>query len=328
MDVFLIVVISVSAVILLSLIILFVTAGVALHIGTATRFDRRPHVKYFDAEDFGVFGEKVEFKDSKGFTLRGHVFGEGDDVIILLHGMGPGCAAYSRETASFVSWGYRVLCVDYRGCDLSDGKNPGSFQAGIECARLSADYVRKNLSPGRIFLWGHSWGAYSALCASELVRADGVVAVSAPESVAKIYTSFAVRYVGAWAACLVPFIHVMNFLRFGKGANVSASKCAVSCGVPVLLLQGYKDSVVPYKASAFRFARGENVTKILCPGKNHSPYNTTEAENVISEVNGILMRGGKLRAEDAEKLDGMDYLKSVEEDEDVMSAILSFYQSI
>ncbi|MCD8200696.1 MAG: alpha/beta hydrolase [Clostridia bacterium] len=328
MEYYWIILIAVAAVIVLMLILLSVTAGVALHIGTGTRFDRRPHVTYVEPENLNLVKTPVEIKDAKGLALRGGMYGDGADTIVLLHGMGPGCAAYATEIAAFVSEGYMVLAVDYRGCGESEGERPGSFQAGIECARLCVDYVRKKYPEGMVFLWGHSWGAYSALCVTKYVKVDGVVAVSAPETVARIYTSFSIRYLGKWAEMLTPFLYVMNFLRFGPGGNISASKSIRASGTPALILQGRDDDIVPYESSAYRFAGGDNVEKTSFEGKKHCPYDTVEAEKVTSEMNRVLMKTKKQTPDDIRKLEGLDYRKSVEEDGSVMKRIFDFYDAL
>lgn len=286
------------------------------------RCDKNPNIKYFTAGDFDLSAESIEVKDDK-VALRGAVYrdlkaaGNGNSIIFV-HGMGPGHAAYTTEIAYFCRLGYRVIALDSRGCNLSDGKGIKGIYQGVKTARCAIGYVRERAFGGKIYLVGHSWGAYSALCASaECGNVDKVVAISAPLSPLKIITEELKRALGVFAYILVPFWGLVNLLTFGARGNANAAKCAQKNGVPTLLVQGGKDRAVKLENSAYSRANGENITKLFAEEKAHNPYNTVNAEKKLAELSELLKNGCK-------DFSSFDFSAATEEDEEVMRTISDF----
>ena len=114
----------VCAAVALIVLLLFAIAVLSEKFAFGTRSDKNPLLKYFTAEDFGLSVQPVAL--SKG--LNGLIYSkkdapQKDKLIIFCHGMGPGHIAYTTEIAYFCNFGYPVLAVDSRGCNLSEGKN-------------------------------------------------------------------------------------------------------------------------------------------------------------------------------------------------------------
>lgn len=315
----------------LILIVSAALSGIAYYIQKKTfgsRHDKNPVLKYFTAEDFGLNAKQVDISCVKNEYIRGVIYKkEGvtpkKDLIIFCHGMGPGHIAYTTEIAYFCNLGYTVFAPDYYGCNLSDGKSIKNIDNGLDTVTAAIYYARENLIPsGRIFLVGHSWGGHSALCAAERTgEVNGVVSISAPDRSEKVmYNTLRRRMPRIFADMLYPFL----CLVCGGGSSAEAAEW---CGIPVLLIHGEKDSMVPIEYSAFGIANGEHISKYLAKDKRHNPYNTVEAENKLRE---LLSNLSGLKHHNIAKafFEDFDFVATTEEDPEVMGEIARFLSRI
>lgn len=312
MQPYLIAVIAVCAV----LVLLFLFALLCDYMAFGKRADKNPYLKYFTAEDFGLSAESVTLsRGLKGYFYRGDK--NNNKLVIFCHGMGPGHIAYSTEIAYFCNIGYTVLAVDNKGCNLSEGGSITGMYSGVKTAVKAIDYAKK-FAFEKVFLVGHSWGGYSALCASKQRKVDGVVAISAPTTPAKTIADGASPIISKpLSAILIPFWWIINFRKFGIHGNMNSAKCAVKNRTPTFLIHGDKDGVVTPKRAAFYKAEGDNITKLLVKDRAHNPYNTVKAEKLLAE----LLRQLRLGETD---FDDFDFTSATEEDKEVMNWIEDF----
>ncbi len=328
-------VIIVAAAVAALLLILLALAAISYKIAFGARCDKNALLKYFSAEELNISAEPFSVSRKKR-TLRGFIYrkeGTKDNgkLIIFCHGMGPGQIAYTTEIAYFCGEGFTVLALDSLGCNLSDGKNIRGMYEGVITAKAAIDFARSDarLKDRKIYLVGHSWGAYSVLVAASERKVDGVVALSSPLTPVKTISYGAVPYIGKpLAAILQPFWYVIDFFRFGKHANKNAAKCAEKSGTKVLLIHSDNDTIVPDKKSAYLYAKGGNIKKYLAVGKNHNPYLSAEAQKLVSELFGKLPAVKKMSEnERTAYFSGLDYKAASEDDEEVMSEITRFMQN-
>jgi len=330
MDWYYILLICVGAVVLL----LFALALIAYNFAFGARCDKNPLLKYFTAEDFSLTASAVSVKQGKN-TLRGFLYTkEGaphkNALAVFCHGLGAGHAAYMTEINFLCEKGFTVLALDNRGCDLSDGKSIKGMYSGVQTAKAAVDFARGQecFNGYKICLIGHSWGGYSALCASTERKVDAVVALSAPVSPIKTfyYASTAVLPM-LLAAMLIPFVALADFMRFGFKSNKHAAKCADKSGIPTLLVQGDRDTVVPLKKSAYAYAKGKNVEKYVAKNKSHNPYNTPEAQEMMIELSQKLAKARKMSEEEKKYFEDFDFVAATREDGEVMGKICEFLQN-
>ena len=88
----------------------------------------------------------------------------GNPVLLIVHG-GPGLPdrplirKYSGSLAEY----YTVVCWDQRGSGLSYTKGPLSINGLLADLKILTEYLRERYNQGKIYIAGHSWGAYLGL---------------------------------------------------------------------------------------------------------------------------------------------------------------------
>lgn len=328
MEWYYIVLICVGAFVLL----FFVFAALAENVAFGKRADKNPLFKYFTAEDFGLTANVVSLPNG----LNGFIYGKAeveakDKLIIFCHGMGAGHIAYTTEIAYFCNLGYTVLAIDGRGCNLSDGKNIKGMYSGVQTAIAAIDFARSDdrLKGLDIYLVGHSWGAYSALCASAQRAVKGLVSISAPTTPSKTMECGSSGYITRPIAKMCrPFWWLIQLFKYGAKGNMNAADCAQKSGVPTLLIYGDSDKIVPPANSVYCRAEGKNITKLLVKGKAHNPYNSENAERQLALLSAKLMGVKNVTADVKEYFDNFDFAAATEEDESVMRAIVDFIEKV
>lgn len=323
MQIYIIVIIACASVLALLLLLMLVFAFLSEKIAFGKRADKNPLLKYFTAEDFSLSAEPVLLPNG----LNGFIYSKSDvqrksKLIIFCHGMGAGQCEYTTEIAFFCNNGYTVLAVDSRGCGFSEGKNLKGMYSGVQTAVAAIDFAEEK-GYDDICLVGHSWGAYSALCASAQRKVNGVVAISAPNTPSKTMQEGAVNMgvlPRSFAALMRPFWWFVNLLKYGVKGNSNAAKCAERNGTPTLLIHGDKDKIVTPPKAVFYKAEGEQITKVLAGGKGHNPYNTENAEKLLAELTA------KFKRKDIADIAQFDFKGATEEDKEIMQKILNFIE--
>ena len=290
-----------------------------------SRHDKNPLLKYYTAEDFGLNATQVDISCKKKEYIRGVIYKkEGvapkKELVIFCHGMGPGHIAYTTEIAYLCNLGYTVLAPDYHGSGLSDGKSLKKNASALNAVMAAIFYAESNLNFNKTYLVGHSWGAYSALCAaSRAGTVNAVVAMSAPDKSEKImYSTLCKRMPKFFAALLYPYLCL---ICGGDSAGKAAEQIIPK--IPILLIHGEKDPLVPLKISAFSAANGEHITKYLAKDKRHNPYNTVRAEKKLSELLKATHKYKKGEVTE-EFFKDFDFAAATEEDAEVMEQIARF----
>lgn len=309
------------AVILSVFAVLFLFAYAAHRVAFGKRCDKNPNLKYFSADDFNLTAENIQIGGLRGFIYAKDGVQSKDGVVVFVHGMGPGHVAYTTEIAYFCNLGYTVVALDSRGCGLSAGKSLKGMYDGVKTAVAAVDYACGRFPGREIYIIGHSWGGYSALCAAKQRKVEKVIAISAPQSPVKTVFYGAAQFISKpFAAILYPFWWIINFLLYGVKGNLNAVKCAAESQTPVLIIHGDSDKVVAAGNAVYCKANGDNITKFSAQGKAHNPYNTIAAEAKLAELLSSIKNG-------VTDFSDFDFYAATEEDEGVMRVMAEFLKS-
>jgi proline iminopeptidase len=109
--------------------------------------------EYREADD-------IRMVDVPGGRVAVYSYGQGDEVLLCLHG-GPGCTCdYVRDSHSFLAdHGYRVIVFDQLGSGRSDKPNDRSLW-NIPRFVEEVESVRRTLQLDKFHLLGQSWGTW------------------------------------------------------------------------------------------------------------------------------------------------------------------------
>lgn len=164
-------------------------------------------------------------------------------TVLYLHGNDKNIAGTADidRVARLHSMGYNLLTVDYRGYGKSTGGAPTEAKV-YEDAEASWDYLikQKNSDPKRTFIFGHSLGSAIAIdLATHHPEAAGLIAESNFTSLIDM---------GRREYPYIPVEFLLN-QRFDSLSKISQLK------IPLLLIHGTWDKLVPYQMSQRLFER-------------------------------------------------------------------------
>ena len=215
-------------------------------------------------------------------TLSGFRYDAADPkgLIVIVNGIGDGADARLPEIVEFVKAGWSVATWDATGV----GESEGDWSVGLQQIRrdLAAflDYRQKSDERDglSVVLYGHSAGAYAAateLSAHPEIRA--AVCISGFDRPVTLMYGHAKDRVGFLADLEYPFLHLESVLLFGRNANDSARDAISAVSVPVLIVGGDSDDLVPYENSLIRDPEryeNPNVRSMLITSAYRSEHST------------------------------------------------------
>ena len=325
-------------------VIMISMACLCLHTAFGVRCDGNPELRYLTHKDFkNLEAEPISFLSDKGQRLWGAVYTYQSveqlwGLVIFSHGMGGGHLSYTTEIHTLAKAGFAVLAYDNTGTMASDGKSLESFYQAVKDLRSAIAFAREDakLSKYKIVLAGHSWGGY-AVCqvlAFEEAYVAGAVAFSPPNSGPDVICKSIRQTIGIPIVWLRPALGVASVIKGGWNSRYKSSSVLLRTRqVPVLILQGDADTIVPLSNSPLSdpaITRKNNITSILYKGRAHNVYQTKEAEQYLSEVFGAIAvaqkRYGKggLPLEERTRLYNVDYELITREDPRVMKTVVDF----
>lgn len=268
-----------------------------------------------------------ELEGSKGLMLYWQAWLSEETpkaVVILAHGLAEHSGRYAHVAEHLVAHGYAVYALDHRGHGRSQGRRAlvGRMDDVVDDLHRFATQVRSDQPGKALFLLGHSMGGGIALAyaleyqdelkglvlSSPAVVIEGVsplqaravrilsavapslplleldgTAVSRDPEVVRAYDSDPLNYRGK-----IPVRTVAEMMR---GAERLPDKLR-SLRLPVLLLQGTEDRLVPASASRLVHDRASSPDKTLrlYDGLYHEVFNEPERDQVLADLSDWLDR--------------------------------------
>ena len=196
-------------------------------------------------------------------SLTARHFGAGNPkgLIVIAHGIYSRMESQLAEMKAFADQGWQVILFDGTGTARSEGRTLGSIaQRRFDLAAL-LDCVKaqKEFRGLPVCIYGHSMGAYGAaavlkthykqICAAVCVNGFNLPLEELMQEVTK--------RIGAASVLERPFIRFWSRILFGREWNASAVEGINASEVPVLLVQGTDDQVIPPETISISAFRGE-----------------------------------------------------------------------
>ena len=208
----------------------------------------------------------VKVNDGNGKNERIHAWwipadNPSDRYLIYLHGSALNIGANITHARRFHRMGFSVFLISYRGYGKSDGTFPTEGQVYAD-AQAAWTYLvkQKGIDPKAIFIYGHSLGGAVAIqLAIDNPAAGGLIVEAAFTSIADMGRRHNLYR-------LLP-IDLITHQRFDSISKINRLK------VPVLLLHGTDDKVVPFKMSRRLYEKAlspKRLKLILGGGHNNS----------------------------------------------------------
>ena len=245
--------------------------------GCASRFLYYPdHKVYQTPQQKGLKFEEVNFTSSDGTPLTGWFVPatwKAIGTVIHFHGNAQNMTSHF----SFVDWlpaeGFNVFTFDYRGYGRSGG-TPERQGIYDDCV-AAITYVQKrpDVDPNSLFVLGQSLGGANALAVLGENHFDGIRAVAIDSSfysyrtiVRDIIGEMPILWITKWP---LSFLVISN--RHSPGTTVQNI-----APVPLLLIHGTADQVVPYHHAQYLFEKAHDPKQLwTIEGGDHTEAFTT-----------------------------------------------------
>lgn len=208
----------------------------------------------------GEHGEEVFIGTSDGETINGLYYrGTRDDVILYFHGNAGDLSGWQFVASDFLSFGYNILIIDYRGYGKSTGTiSEAGFYRDAEAA-YGFVVQQKGFNPQDVIIYGRSVGTGVAVHLASTFPNKGLV-LEAP------YTSLK-----ALADEKLPFFFPSLYLKytFDNEAKINTLKA------PVIFVHGTMDTLIPVSHAETLYQRCNGDKKlVLVSGGSHNDLNS------------------------------------------------------
>ena len=292
------------------------------------RYDKEVGVPYYNASNFiGLNEESFSFTNSKGIELKCFYYYydnyKEDKIVLFLHGLACGHAAYFAEINALAKRGFKVLTLDYTGCGDSKGKYLGSLNTPTRDVNELLDYLKLDKP---LVLVGHSLGGYTTLNTISLrEKIKKAVVISGFLSIksigdALIKNNFFVKHILKYENKLYPEYKDLNNIDY---LNKTTDD--------IFFIQSDDDTMVPYHIALEVVEQIDNphIKTLKFTNRKHNPNYTDSAIQYMNEVFGgyySLLKQKKLKTNE----DKINYFKDVslaklvEQDEALFDQIADF----
>lgn len=240
--------------------------------------------------------KEVTFFSGKA-KLHAFLYGETNQkaLLVLAHGSGGFHEDYMTDIVWFVNHGYRVFAMDFTGSGASGETGIMGLPQSVADMDAVLHYIKRDpeLSQMKKVLYGHSWGAYGVTAVLNFKHnVEAVASMAAYDNPTSQMVYVFHLIMGKLGGLTYPFVWLWHQLRFGKYGNLSAVNGINRAGIPVILVHGNGDRVVPYDATSL-FTKKNKITNsrveyypFFKEGQNDhdSFFHTEQACRVLSRL--------------------------------------------
>lgn len=311
--------------ILLIFILLLIFANILHNKVFGNRFMPDPLVKFYTSEEFNLNSTSVEIKAKKEI-IRGALYYYdnpiNDKIIIFAHGMWSSTKAYIQDIEYLCKSGFMVLGFDYIGTDLSSGKSIKGLANGLKSLDYAIKYIKSNYPDKKIYVMGHSWGAFNTLNIVKYNKDIKKVVAMAPfVSLFRVYMGMLPKKIHF----LIPFIILVEYIKCGKYAFANSLKSLNKFNGNAYILHSKNDNMISYEKNTLFIqnkCKNKNIKYNIVDNKYHNPnYSDFAISNLISYSASLQ---GKSKEEVIEIKNNTDFHKLGQLDNDIMDDIVKF----
>lgn len=223
--------------------------------------------------EFGLAFDHVWLRTADSETVHGWWLPDeaARATVVYFHGNGGNLSLWNDILAAVRQRGLSVLAIDYRGYGRSTGR---PTEAGVY---RDADAVVQWLAEARptepVVYWGRSLGVPVAAYAASRRPPDGLIFEAGFPDVRTVLASSPVLWLLSWLGTYrFPTVQWMREVR-----------------VPVLVVHGDRDSIVPYRAGRRLFeALPEPKRFVTIRGGDHNDAEPAQPDVYWAEIDGFI----------------------------------------
>ena len=189
---------------------------------------KQEHVYQFDVDydEFNLTHDNGEKINSLFFPSK-----ESKALIIYFHGNSKNLQHWGKYLPDVVNRGFDVVAIDYRGYGKSDGEP--SEENMYEDAQLIYEWAMQNYPDQEIIIWGRSLGTAIASNLSLASKASKLILETPFYNMDELIKT-------RFPLLIIP---VELKYKFPNHTNI------LNNGITTYIIQGTKDSIVPYKSA-------------------------------------------------------------------------------
>lgn len=237
-----------------------------------------PQGDYKSGNVGGYRYEDVWFDSIDGTRLHGWYFKQegSKQTILMSHGNTGNLSGRPRLVEHLLKTGSSLLIYDYRGYGKSEGRP--SVQGVIDDGCAAFDYLvkRRGLNPQSIVLYGESLGAAISCQIAKRRSPCGLILQSGFASLPKIGREH------------VPLMNLYPSFLFPQPL-LDSMTVLKSLQLPLLILHGVKDAVVPYRhGETLAAAAVGTKTFISFPEAGHSDIPELAPDKFVSSIKSFI----------------------------------------
>lgn len=275
--------------------------------------------------------EPIEFMSSNNYTLRGFIYKNKDindykGIIIAVHGIGFGHNYLYNIIDFFTKNNYLVLAYDQIGSGISSGKGINNFISSIEDVNKAISFLKTSFQYSNlpIFLFGHSWGAFSSL--NSLYKKCNNVEKGIFVAPFDCKNTMIIQYV-PFLSIFKPGLTILDYFKCGKSALITSCKTLKKSKTDILLIHGDHDNIVIPKNSFDKYKKIKNnhINTILLKDRTHMCFTTKEAEVIQRSMQHEVSELTKTKT--LYKLKRSTVKDQYELDKELCDKMINFYNS-
>lgn len=289
------------------------------------RYDYEPYLKYFSYKDFkGLKYDECNIKVNIDVINGGFYYYNKEttnNLIVFVHGIGPGHLCYMKEIEILASKGFKVFAYDM----IDTGKSTGVQIKGLSGAVESLDYVLDYLHAKykNITLVGHSLGAFASL---NIVKYKPYI-----KNVVAISGFLAIDLLEAMTLEPEKIIAYEKELNGYYYQNIDEVLNSLECYKGNIMVIHSKDDQTVNPKTGIDFLKKHLVKKIkylMVDGKGHNPNYIKEAvsymNKIFSDFNKKLKEMNMSLDDKIKYFKNVDFDKMTKQDVDVWNEIFKF----